>query len=284
TIVTNNSRQTPSVAAAFYRAIGLPVRDTNVSTAAQAMAAYIASHQERGRPRGHRRRAALPVGSGRPRPGAELRQAPPRLGRGPPRRALRRREPRPDHPERDRRDPGRRRDRRGDPGRQRRRADQHRQAWARDDAAGRPRYGRDAGHGGPPRRPHRLRRARRAAGRDGRRAGRDGRSHPPRRRRPTARRTARRRRRRPTGHNEVVGAMTSTDARAGHGASSKTAPRVDVTERTRGAANGVLWLGTQLLGAGLVVFSLPAIVAPGRFGRLFGLPVSGHPAESVVYR
>jgi HAD superfamily hydrolase (TIGR01450 family) len=50
TIVTNNSRQTPSVAAAFYRAIGLPVRDTNVSTAAQAMAAYIAAHQERGRP------------------------------------------------------------------------------------------------------------------------------------------------------------------------------------------------------------------------------------------
>lgn len=78
--------------------------------------------------------------------------------------------------------------------------------------------------------------------------------------------------------------MTSTGARAGHGASSKTAPRVGVTERTRGAANGVLWLGTQLLGAGLVVFSLPAIVAPGRFGRLFGLPVSGHPAESVVYR
>jgi 4-nitrophenyl phosphatase len=47
-IVTNNSRQTPAVAAAFYRGIGLDVRDTNVSTAAQAMATYIATHHGNG--------------------------------------------------------------------------------------------------------------------------------------------------------------------------------------------------------------------------------------------
>lgn len=45
-IVTNNSRQTPAVAAAFYRAVGLPVPDDNVSTAAQAVAVYIATHHE----------------------------------------------------------------------------------------------------------------------------------------------------------------------------------------------------------------------------------------------
>jgi 4-nitrophenyl phosphatase len=49
-IVTNNSRQTPAVAAAFYRAVGLPVGDGNVSTAAQAMAVYIATHHDGGDP------------------------------------------------------------------------------------------------------------------------------------------------------------------------------------------------------------------------------------------
>jgi 4-nitrophenyl phosphatase len=43
-IVTNNSRQTPAVAATFYRKLGLPVDERHVSTAAQAMATYIATH------------------------------------------------------------------------------------------------------------------------------------------------------------------------------------------------------------------------------------------------
>jgi HAD superfamily hydrolase (TIGR01450 family) len=47
-IVTNNSRQTPAVAAAFYRKLGLPVEERNVSTAAQAMATYIATHHSGG--------------------------------------------------------------------------------------------------------------------------------------------------------------------------------------------------------------------------------------------
>jgi 4-nitrophenyl phosphatase len=42
-IVTNNSRQTRQAAAAVYRRLGLPVGDDNVSTAADAMAAYIAA-------------------------------------------------------------------------------------------------------------------------------------------------------------------------------------------------------------------------------------------------
>src|SRR5581483_5310909 len=50
TIVTNNSRQTPAVAAEVYRGLGLPVKDTNVSTAAQTMATYIATHHDAGRP------------------------------------------------------------------------------------------------------------------------------------------------------------------------------------------------------------------------------------------
>lgn len=41
-IVTNNSRQTAQRAAAHFRAIGLPVGDANVLTAADAMAAFIA--------------------------------------------------------------------------------------------------------------------------------------------------------------------------------------------------------------------------------------------------
>lgn len=45
-IVTNNSRQTPAVAAAFYRGLGLPVQPTNVETAAQAMATYIVTHHQ----------------------------------------------------------------------------------------------------------------------------------------------------------------------------------------------------------------------------------------------
>lgn len=50
-IVTNNSRQSPADAARFYRELGLPVGDRNVSTAAQAMATYIATHQQgRGAP------------------------------------------------------------------------------------------------------------------------------------------------------------------------------------------------------------------------------------------
>lgn len=49
-IVTNNSRQTPSVAAAHFRQLGLPVHDANVSTAAAAMAAYIAAHADGKRP------------------------------------------------------------------------------------------------------------------------------------------------------------------------------------------------------------------------------------------
>lgn len=43
-IVTNNSRQTHQVAAAVYRRLGLPVGDAHVSTAAEALASYIASH------------------------------------------------------------------------------------------------------------------------------------------------------------------------------------------------------------------------------------------------
>jgi HAD superfamily hydrolase (TIGR01450 family) len=43
-IVTNNSRQTHQGAAAVYRRLGLPVGDGNVSTAAEALATYIASH------------------------------------------------------------------------------------------------------------------------------------------------------------------------------------------------------------------------------------------------
>src|SRR5215210_8017466 len=43
-IVTNNSRQTHQVAAAGFRRLGLPVGDGNVSTAAEALANYIATH------------------------------------------------------------------------------------------------------------------------------------------------------------------------------------------------------------------------------------------------
>ena len=43
-IVTNNSRQTHQGAAAVYRRLGLPVGDRNVSTAAEALATYIATH------------------------------------------------------------------------------------------------------------------------------------------------------------------------------------------------------------------------------------------------
>lgn len=51
-IVTNNSRQTPAVAARHYRDLGLPVDPRHVSTAAQAMATYVATHhQGPGRPR-----------------------------------------------------------------------------------------------------------------------------------------------------------------------------------------------------------------------------------------
>ena len=52
----------------------------------------------------------------------------------------------------------------------------------------------------------------------------------------------------------------------------------------RGAVNGVLWLGTQFLGVGLILFGLPPIVAPRFFARLAGLPLSGHPAEVVTIR
>lgn len=50
-VVTNNSRQTAATAAAHFRHIGLPVPDTNVVTAADALAAYIVqSHVGPGRP------------------------------------------------------------------------------------------------------------------------------------------------------------------------------------------------------------------------------------------
>lgn len=50
------------------------------------------------------------------------------------------------------------------------------------------------------------------------------------------------------------------------------------------AANGVLWLGTQALGVGLVLFSAPAIVAPRFFSRMAGLPLADDPAASVAVR
>lgn len=50
------------------------------------------------------------------------------------------------------------------------------------------------------------------------------------------------------------------------------------------AVNGILWLGAQALGAGVVLFSLPAIVAPRLFGRLTGLSVGDDPAGSVAVR
>src|SRR5919199_6770218 len=57
-IVTNNSRQTHQVAAAVYRRLGLPVGDGNVSTAAEALATYIATHA-----RGRRKPVVLSLGS-----------------------------------------------------------------------------------------------------------------------------------------------------------------------------------------------------------------------------
>ena len=50
------------------------------------------------------------------------------------------------------------------------------------------------------------------------------------------------------------------------------------------AVNGVVWLGTQALGVGLVLFSLPAAFAPKFFGRLAGLSVAQDPAGSVAVR
>src|SRR2546425_3089914 len=57
-IVTNNSRQTHQGAAAVYRRLGLPVGDANVSTAADALATYIATHA-----RGKGKPVVLSVGS-----------------------------------------------------------------------------------------------------------------------------------------------------------------------------------------------------------------------------
>jgi hypothetical protein len=48
--------------------------------------------------------------------------------------------------------------------------------------------------------------------------------------------------------------------------------------------NGVLWLGTQALGLGLVLFSAPAVFAPRFFGRLAGLPITDDPASNVAIR
>jgi 4-nitrophenyl phosphatase len=57
-IVTNNSRQTHQGAAAVYRRLGLPVGDANVSTAADALATYIATHAP-----GKRKPVVLSLGS-----------------------------------------------------------------------------------------------------------------------------------------------------------------------------------------------------------------------------
>jgi HAD superfamily hydrolase (TIGR01450 family) len=57
-IVTNNSRQTRQGAAAVYRRLGLPVDDQNVSTAAEALAAYITTHRT-----GKRKPLVLSLGS-----------------------------------------------------------------------------------------------------------------------------------------------------------------------------------------------------------------------------
>jgi hypothetical protein len=53
---------------------------------------------------------------------------------------------------------------------------------------------------------------------------------------------------------------------------------------TRKTVNGVLWLGTQALGLGLVLFSAPAVFAPRFFGRLAGLPVADDAAATVAVR
>jgi hypothetical protein len=56
-----------------------------------------------------------------------------------------------------------------------------------------------------------------------------------------------------------------------------------VNDRAK-AVNGVLWLGTQVLGVGLVLFSAPAVFAPKLFGRMAGLSVAEDAAGSVAVR
>ena len=41
-------------------------------------------------------------------------------------------------------------------------------------------------------------------------------------------------------------------------------------------------LGTVALGAGLILFGLPAVVAPRFFARQVGIPITDHPADAVA--
>jgi hypothetical protein len=56
------------------------------------------------------------------------------------------------------------------------------------------------------------------------------------------------------------------------------------TPAPRRAVNGVLWLGAQALGVGLVLFSAPAVIAPRLFGGMAGLGSSDDPSSVVAVR